>query len=347
MEARVWELRREAEQAGRAPVPSVLQGVTKERVRETLRAFSRATDDMVDVVFALLDDVHPTWFSAARNGARFCDGATTAHLGCHVGILQRGGGKLDREGRDYWIKPLRESGAIETVFLRPGAGDFIPGHPVAKSSNCAYALAGSFVSLMQLPEPVFRERLAQWLDGNAVRARLAFHAEQAEKARALVDTKHGDLIETCRSVFAPRFLPGFEVIYADMGDGDRIDEDARAALATAGVDISLGDAMPDLLMWSRERDELWVVEAVTSDGEVDFHKVEALTKLAERSGKRGIGFTTAYWTWKDAAARQGRDPNVAPGTHLWIARDPSKHWRADSLPVSGTRTAGADAGKAQ
>ena len=335
LEARVWELRREAEQAGRTPVPAALQGVTKERVREALRAFSRATDDMVDVVFALLDDVQSSWFTAAKSGARFCDGATTAHLGCHVGILQRGAAKLDREGRDYWIKPLRESGAIEAVFLRPGSGDFIPGHPVAKSSNCAYCLSNSFVSLMQLPEPVFRERLAQWLDASAVRARLAFHAAQAERARALVDTKHGDLIETCRSVFAPRFLPGFEVIYEDSGDGDRIDDDARAALAAAGVAISLGDAMPDLLLWSRARDQLWVIEAVTSDGEVDFHKVEALTNLARRCGKRGIGFTTAYRTWKDAAARQGRDPNVAPGTWLWIAADASRHWRADAGAVEG------------
>lgn len=335
LEERVWTLRREAEQAGRAPVPAVLQGVTKQRVREALRAFSRATDDMVDVVFALLDDVHGSWFGAAKPVARFCDGATTAHLGCHVGILQRGNGKLDREGRDYWIKPLRESGAIESVFLRPGVGDFIAGHPVAKSSNCAYRLADSFVSVLQFPEPVFRERLTQWLDASAVRMRLAFHAEQAEKSRALVDTKHIDLIETCRTVFAPRFLPGFEVVYADVGDGDRIGEDDRASLAAAGIALELRDAMPDLLLWHRERDELWIVEAVTSDGEVDFHKAEALTNLALRCGKRGIGFTTAYRTWRDAAARQGRDPNIAPGTYVWIAADPSKHWRADALPVGG------------
>lgn len=32
----------------------------------------------------------------------------------YIGILQRGGyTKLDREGRDYWLKPLWEIGALE------------------------------------------------------------------------------------------------------------------------------------------------------------------------------------------------------------------------------------------
>jgi hypothetical protein len=329
LEDRVRALHEAATRAGLPPVPSILQGVTRARVRAALSLFSRASDDMVDVVFALLDDVHPSWFSTARPGARFCDGASTAHLACHVGILQRGATKLDREGRDHWIKPLRESGAVEAVFLRPGVGDFIAGHPVPKSSNCAYALSASFAALLPLPEDVFAERMARWLDASEVRARLAFHEAQAARARALVDTKHEDLIALCRTVFAPRFLPGFEVVYTDTGDGDRIDDDDAAALAAAGIHLGLGDAMPDVLLHHPGQDALWVVEAVVSDGEVDFHKVQSLQALAARCGKRSVGFTTAYRSWRDAAARQARTPNLAPGTHLWIAADPTKHWRAD------------------
>lgn len=333
LEDRVWSLRREAEQAGVAPVPEVLQGVTKARIRSVLAAFMRPSDDLVDVVFALLDP-RETWFGGAKPGTRFCDGATTAHLGCHVGILQRGSGKLDREGRDYWIKPLRQASAVEPVFLRGQVGDFIAGHPIAKSSNCAYRLNESFVRVLRASDAEVSPLLTAWIDQDAVRARLAFHADAAEKARALVDTKHADLINTCRNTFAPRFLPGFEVVYTDKGDGDRIDEDQRSLLAYAGLSIELRDAMPDLLLWHPENDTLWVVEAVTSDGEVDFQKVEALVAFAKRSGKRGIGFTTAYWRWKDAASRQERHQNVAPQTYVWIATDPSKHWKADALPVT-------------
>ncbi len=57
--------------------------------------------DNVDAVYALLDDETASWFPSAPEGTKFSDGASTAHIGCHVEILQRGGSKLDREGRDY------------------------------------------------------------------------------------------------------------------------------------------------------------------------------------------------------------------------------------------------------
>src|SRR5438067_1601007 len=89
------------------PPPAILQGVTKERIAEVLQALDRASRDQIDAVFALLDDLNPNWFfEAAQKGLKFCDGASTAHIACHVGVLQRKGGKLDREGRDYWLKPL-------------------------------------------------------------------------------------------------------------------------------------------------------------------------------------------------------------------------------------------------
>ncbi len=66
------------------------QGVTKARVVEVLKAIDRHTDDLTDAVFALLDDQHDSWFTKAPPGTRFCDGASTAHIACHVGILQRG-----------------------------------------------------------------------------------------------------------------------------------------------------------------------------------------------------------------------------------------------------------------
>lgn len=61
------------------------------------------------------------------------------------------------------------------------------------------------------------------------------------------------------------------------------------------------------------------------------HKVKQVMKLAKRSGKTNVGFTTTYPTWRIAAARQGRYKNIAPDTYLWIAEDPSKHFRAESF----------------
>ncbi len=314
----------------KAPVPDALQGVTKQRIRQVLAKVDRNHPDIVDAVFALLDNVQPSWFAKAPPGVHFCEGASTAHIACHVGILQRGKGKLDREGRDYWLKPLWEIGAIDKVYFDSASGSFLDGHPVPKSSNSAYRLAQSFVDILRASDNAWKPMLNAWIQADAVRERLEVQACLAAHSRAVVDTKHSDLIRSAISTYVPRFLPGFQTIYVDETDGDRITSEDRRRLSAAGIELLLGDAMPDVLLWHPEHDWLWVIEAVTSDGEVDFHKYQQLSQFAKRCGKPGIGFTTAYPTWKIAAIRQRRHKNIYPTTYLWIQEDPSKHFLAST-----------------
>jgi len=284
-------------------LPEELQGVTKTRVRDTLCVIDCGSDDMVDAVFALLDNTTRTAFSAATAGTRFSEGASTQQIAAHVGCFQRRGVQLDREGRDYWIKPLREVGAIEPVYLNPRTGTFVSGHPVAKSPNCAYRLAPSFVEVLRAPQDRWRLDVNAWIEADNTRRRLALQATLAGEALKCVDTKHADLIRACCEYYVPRFLRGYEVVYVDDGDGDRITEGQRAALKQAGVVLTLADSMPDILLWNVTSDSLWVIEAVTSDGEVDVYKFEQLTTLAGKARKHGIGFTTAYPSWAVAKAR--------------------------------------------
>ena len=104
LEESVRKLREQRVQYESSPVPLTLQGIGKDRIRSVLGRIDRATDEMVDTVYALLDNETDSWFSRVPDGTEFSHGSTTAHIGCHVGILQRGANKLDREGRDYWIK---------------------------------------------------------------------------------------------------------------------------------------------------------------------------------------------------------------------------------------------------
>lgn len=332
LEEAVRQIRKAAIKAKREPVPIVLQGVNKERVRRVLTGIDRVSVDLVDVVFALLDDQLPSWFSKAPEGAKICDGASTAHLACHVGILQRGGRKLDREGRDYWIKPLRDVGAIVAVTLDPGQRLFVAGHPIAKSSNSAYRLADDFKALLQAPEKNLDGMLASWIAEDAVRRRLDLQARAAAQTRAASDTKHSDLITASCEFYAPKFLDGFEVLYIDDGDGDRIPQSARKRLAEAGLNLLLEDAMPDVLLLNRRTGHFWVIEAVTSDGEADLHKVAQATKFIHRTFPDAkVGFTTTYRTWKDAAVRQSKHKNLAPGSLLWILEDPSRQFRVETF----------------
>ena len=324
LEDRVEAIRKE--RGGR--MPEALQGVTKERVRTVLSGIGLGGNaDIVDAVFALLDDETPSWFAKGPEGATISSGATTAHVACHVGILQRGARKMDREGRDYWLKPLRELGGIEAVTLHQG--EFIAGHVKAKSPNSAYRLEDGLVAILRAPDGEWKKMLAQWASKDAARERRAFQAEMAETAKALVDSSHADLIAASVEHYVPRFLPGFEVLYVDDSDGDRISAAEREKMAKAGIHLTLDDAMPDALLWNPGTDALWVIEAVTSDGEVDLHKVSQMQRLAERSGKTEIGFTTTYRTWKEAAARQGTHQNIAPGTWIWIAGDPAKVFKVE------------------
>lgn len=322
---RIQKIRGDLVAAGKEPVPRSLQGVTKERLAAVLSRIDLNTTDIVDAVFALLDDHQRSWFTNAPATAKFCDGATTAHIGCHVGILQRGRGKLDREGRDYWLKPLWQIGAIEKVYLDSVSKQFLPGHPIAKSSNSAYRLAPSFVNILRAPDDQWPTLLAYWTKEDAIRTRLETQAQIAEQSRNVVDTKHSDLIRAAVEFYSPAFLPGYQVLYVDESDGDRVSGKDRSRLAMAGIELLLSDSMPDVLLWHPDRDHLWVIEAVTSDGEVDCHKAQQLQALAVRSGKSGVGFTTVYATWRAAALRQARLKNIHVGTYIWIQEDPTKH----------------------
>ena len=146
-----------------------------------------------------------------------------------------------------------------------------------------------------------------------------------------------DLITAAAQVYVPNFLPGFEVLYIDATDGQRVTPEQEKAMQKAGITIQLGDSMPDILLWNQKTDALWVVEAVTSDGEVDSHKVQGLTALAQRCGKKTIGFTTAYMTWRDAATRQGKHKNIAPGTYIWIREDGAKQFSVETFESSPQR----------
>lgn len=318
--------REERKAEGKPPVDSSFNSVDKEKIRRVLSSIDRCTDNMVEAVFALLD-LRPSLFSkAAAAGYKFRDGATTAHVGSHVGILQRGrDNKLDREGRDYWLKPLWEIGAIEKVYFDSKLSKFLSGHPKAKSPNSAYKLSDEFILILESADGNWETLLTNWISEDVMRERLALQAEQAEQAKKLVDSEHSKLIKASEKIYCKRFLKGYETIYIDDGDGDRITKEQQKILERAGVIIALDDSMPDILLWNPELDSLWVIEAVTSDGEVDNHKKSSLQRFAERHNKSSIGFTTTYPTWRKVAERQSQLKNLADDTYLWIQEDPSRN----------------------
>lgn len=304
--------------------PESVSGVSKDTIQRAMSLLDRATSDIVDVIFAMLDTGFPNIFNPNRP---IRDGASIAHLGCYVGILMRGRRKLDREGRDYWMKPLTDLGIAEMVTYIRDEDVFALGHSTAKSSNSSYRLSEPFIELLQ---NFSEESFLNYFQGNELARRLRLQSELVEAS--LNDRgrgKHYQLIELSIEHYVPNFLEGYRVLYVDNADGDRISEEEIARMNDVGIEIIASDAFPDVILISENNEKLWFIEAVTSDGEVDDYKYQALQSFCERNNKVLAGATTTYLTWKAAASRQGRLKNLVPDSSLWIAEDPSKEFKIE------------------
>lgn len=126
---------------------STYQGISLNDIESFLKMIDRYSDDMRDVIYCLLNDELPNLYSKISKHYSISAGASVAHIGSYVGILMRGKNKLDREGRDYWIKPLVEVGIIDLITV--SGGEFKLGHLKAKSPNSAYRLNSEFVCLLK------------------------------------------------------------------------------------------------------------------------------------------------------------------------------------------------------
>jgi hypothetical protein len=304
-------------------------GITKDEVTAVLEQLGLANEDRRDAVYALLDDDLDSLLAVEH---KFADGATIAQIGCHVGILQRGQGKLDREGRDHWIKPLREPGAIEKVTWVPDAGEFVAGHITPKSPYSAYRLDEDFKKVLAAGEDKRQKQVTAWAAKDAVRERLTLQAKAAEAAKERYGGGQGALIEGVKGSFAPAHLPEFELVYVDSDDGDRVTDDEKAKLAAIGLTLGLAESYPDLIYYRKSDHSIWCIEAVTSDGEVDETKLRSIENTCAKAKLNLAGLTTAYATYKDFAQRQSKHRNIAAGTYVWIEKDAAKHWLASAPP---------------
>lgn len=130
--------------------------------------------------------------------------------------------------------------------------------------------------------------------------------------------EHSELIRAIIENFAPRFVPGAELIYA--GDtGEKWGYFDAVLLAKLGVNVDTHGKMPDVVLFDSKRKWLVLVESVTSHGPVDGKRHAELAKLFADSNA-GLVYVTAFPTRAIMSRYLGE---IAWETEVWVADAPS------------------------
>lgn len=194
-------------------------------------------------------------------------------------------------GKDY--KPnTRETVRRQTVhqFVAAGLAIYnsdLPDRPV-NSPKAVYQLSPDALRLLQaFGTEGWEEELARFLEVHGSLA--SEYAKDRDRAKIPLRIRenleiqrspgqHSRLIRDIVEEFGPRFAPGSELVY--VGDtGDKWGYADEELLAKFGIPLSSHGKMPDVVLYDRERDWLFLVESVTSHGPMDGKRIAELKTL--------------------------------------------------------------------
>ena len=131
--------------------------------------------------------------------------------------------------------------------------------------------------------------------------------------------KHNELQKAIIEEFAPRFAPNTECLYV----GDTIAKDLvknEDKLRDLGFEITLHDKMPDVVLYSAEKDWLYFIESVTSVGPMDPKRIKEIEEMTANVSA-GKVYVTAFLDFKTF---KKFSETLAWETEVWIA-DMSDH----------------------
>ena len=129
--------------------------------------------------------------------------------------------------------------------------------------------------------------------------------------------KHNELQKAIIEEFAPRFAPDSECLYVgDTTEKDLVKNVAR--LQELGFAITLHDKMPDVVLYSEEKDWLYFIESVTSVGPMEPKRIKEIEEMTE-SVTAGKIYVTAFLDFKTF---KKFSESLAWETEVWMADMP-------------------------
>lgn len=129
--------------------------------------------------------------------------------------------------------------------------------------------------------------------------------------------KHNELQKAIIEEFAPRFAPNSECLYV----GDTIEKDLVKnidRLKELGFVITLHDKMPDVVLYSEEKNWIYFIESVTSVGPMDPKRIREIEEMTIDVTVGKI-YVTAFLDFK--TFKQFSE-SLAWETEVWIADMP-------------------------
>jgi hypothetical protein len=140
--------------------------------------------------------------------------------------------------------------------------------------------------------------------------------------------RHNEVPAAIVEQFAPRFANRSEVLY--LGDTAKKDLYVdKAALKQIGIPIDQHSKLPDVVIYDRKRNWLFLIEAVTSHGPVSPKRVVELEKFLENCNAGKI-YITAF---PDFAEFKKHSVNIAWETEVWLVEVPEHmiHFNGDKF----------------
>ena len=140
--------------------------------------------------------------------------------------------------------------------------------------------------------------------------------------------KHNEVQIAIIKEFAPRFAPGSELLYV----GDTAKKDLymdTKGLAKLGIPIDQHSKLPDVVLFDRKRNWLFLIEAVTSHGPVSPKRIIELEKLLKNC-KVGKVYVTAFPDLKEFKRHTNE---IAWETEVWLVEIPDHmiHFNGDKF----------------
>ena len=129
--------------------------------------------------------------------------------------------------------------------------------------------------------------------------------------------KHNELQKAILEEFAPRFAHDSECLYVgDTTEKDLVKNEER--LRNLGFEITLHDKMPDVVLYSENKNWLYFIEAVTSVGPMEPKRIKEIEEMTARVSTGKI-YITAFLDFKTF---KKFSETLAWETEVWIADMP-------------------------